>query len=143
MRVPIPSAGPPNCTVSLQATSATTDSIYVQWHTENCIGSVPIAYGISWYLVGGTLRVPSMPSNLTFINTHEITGLSPNTQYLVILSLVDMCGIGSMTTVLAKTKSLTSELQLITWKWQDFGESTLYTYRFEICFIYLPPVAWQ
>lgn len=127
MELSVPSVGPPNCTVSLQVTSATTDSVYVRWDTENCLGSQPIAYGINWYLVGGTLHVPSFPSNLTFINTHEITGLSPNTQYLVILSLVDMCGIGSITTILAETKSLTGELHHHM-DWQDFGASTPYIY---------------
>lgn len=49
-------------------------------------------------------------SSPRLFNTHKITGLSPNTKYVVIMSLVDGCGLGTMTTVLVETKSSTSEL---------------------------------
>ena len=74
-------------------------------------------------------------SSPLLFNVHEITGLSPNTQYVVVMYLMDRCGIGTTTTVLVETRSLTSELH------HSMGlagvlENPVYTYTFESCFIY-------
>ena len=43
----------------------------------------------------------------SFYTIYQFTGLLPNTQYLVLMSLLGTCGIGTVTTVLAETDSLT------------------------------------
>ena len=65
-------------------------------------------------------------SSPLLFNVHEITRLSPNTQYVVVMYLMDRCGIGTTTTVLVETRSLTSELPHHIRLVGGVGASTLY-----------------
>ena len=81
------------------------------------------------------LNYEAISSPLLF-NAHEITGLSPNTQYVVVMYLLDRCGIGTTTTVLVETRSLTSELHHRSIGLAGVLENPIYTYTFDSCFIY-------
>lgn len=67
---------------------------------------MPAGYGIQWILVGGKVDATSNFATVsTFSTRYRISGLSPYTQYLVIMSLLGTCGLGTVTTVLAETDS--------------------------------------
>ena len=71
---------------------------------------MPTDFVFQWFKVGGTVDLTSnFVSVGSFYTIYQFTGLLPNTQYLVLMSLFGTCGVGTVTTVLAKTDSLTGK----------------------------------
>ena len=97
--------GPPNCTMSLTA-SMTGESAVIKWVIHTCSGALPTSYALTSYPVGVAVSEAGCAFiNSSSIDQYEVTGLSPNTGYFIVLLLHDNCGYGSGYTVLAETVS--------------------------------------
>ena len=96
--------------MSLTASRVTADSAVISWDIHTCLGALPTYYKLTWYPVGeavSTVEETNMTTSISSSNNsqYEITGLKPNTRYLIVLYLSDMCGDGNGYTALAETAS--------------------------------------
>lgn len=90
--------GPPECSVTLNATAMTDTTITVSWMWTNCAGAEPTNISLRWSPAHNFFSVKiinSLPSS------YEITGLEPSTNYSILVAFADVCRSNSAETVAA------------------------------------------
>ena len=85
--------GPPECTLTVNATAVTDTSITVERKWTNCGDAEPSS--ISLRLSPATAQDPIVITN----QLSDITGLDPNTTYSIMVNFTDACGSISAETV--------------------------------------------
>lgn len=77
--------GPPECSVTVDATTVTDTSITVRWMWTNCDGAEPSNISL-------TLFPPAQDPIIIANQRGDITGLEPNTTYSIVANFSDACG---------------------------------------------------
>ena len=95
-------AGPPECSIALQATAVTGTSVTVMLMWTKCEGAEPATVSLSWFPEQNMCNVRyigSLPAN------YEITNLVPSTNYTIMANYIDTCGSVSAVVVAATLPS--------------------------------------
>lgn len=81
--------GPPECSITVNASAETDTGINVMWQWTNCLGAEPSRISLEWFPAhnsGNARNISYVPAS------YEITGLEPDTSYSIMAIFTDACG---------------------------------------------------